>query len=151
MLLDSRLRLPSEAHFILAGARPELSYSDSRSSTWVRPTKRKACVQHDKEMLQEPILKRHIRSYYKPTTLQTFARSSFILYKVFFHNSKYNQPYHIYILIAHRWQKITRLLPLKVELSIYSILNYIRFMVYFLDKDVISMQQVFSFNTYNLM
>jgi hypothetical protein len=31
--LDSRLRLPSEAHFIHADSRPELSYSDSRSET----------------------------------------------------------------------------------------------------------------------
>jgi hypothetical protein len=36
-------------------------------------------------------------------------------------------------------------------LSIYSSLSYIGFIVYFLDKDRVYMQQVFSSNTYNLM
>jgi hypothetical protein len=57
----------------------------------------------------------------------------------------------MYIPIARRWQEITQLLPLKAGLSIYSSLSYIGFMVYSLDKDLISMQQVFSSNTYNLM
>jgi hypothetical protein len=68
--LDSRLRLPSEAHFILAGAWPELSYSDSRSSTRARPAKREACIQHDKERLQESVLNRHRRSHCKPASLR---------------------------------------------------------------------------------
>jgi hypothetical protein len=41
--------------------------------------------------------------------------------------------------------------PLKAGLSIYSSLSYIGFMVYSLDKDWISIHQVFSSNTYNLM
>jgi hypothetical protein len=45
--LDSCLRLPSEAHFILARSWPELSYLDSWSDTPVQPAKREACVQHD--------------------------------------------------------------------------------------------------------
>jgi hypothetical protein len=57
----------------------------------------------------------------------------------------------MYIPIARKWQKITQLLSLKVGLSIYSILSYIELMVYFLDKDRVHMQQVFSSNTYNLM
>jgi hypothetical protein len=57
----------------------------------------------------------------------------------------------MYIPIARKWQKITQLLSLKVGLSIYSILSYIGLMVYFLDKDRVHMQQVFSSNTYNLM
>jgi hypothetical protein len=64
--LDSRLRLPSETHFILAGARPELSYSNSRSSTRARPAKREACVQYDKERLQESVLNRHRRDRSTP-------------------------------------------------------------------------------------
>jgi hypothetical protein len=127
--LDSRLWLPSEAHFILIGARPELSYSDSRSSTRAWPAKRETCVQHDKERLQESVLKRHRQSHCKPIALQAPTRSSFKLYQVLFHYSKYSQPCHMYIPIARRWQKITRLLPLKAGLSIYSSLSYIGFMV----------------------
>jgi hypothetical protein len=44
---------------------------------------------------------------------------------VLFHESKYSQPWHIYIYIptAHRWQVITWLLPVKAGLSNYSNLN----------------------------
>jgi hypothetical protein len=45
--LDSRLWLPFEVHFILAGSRPKLNYSDSRSKALVQPAKREACVQYD--------------------------------------------------------------------------------------------------------
>jgi hypothetical protein len=57
----------------------------------------------------------------------------------------------MYIPKARKWQGITRLLPLKAGLSIYSSLSYIGFMVYFPDKDRVHMQQVFSPNTYHLM
>jgi hypothetical protein len=57
--LDSRLRLPSEVHFILANSRPELSYSDSWSSTRAWPAKREAFIQHEQERLQESVLNRH--------------------------------------------------------------------------------------------
>jgi hypothetical protein len=67
--LSSRLRLPSEAYFILTDSRPELSYSDSWSSTRARLAKREACVQHDKERLQDSVLNRHRRSHYKPASL----------------------------------------------------------------------------------
>jgi hypothetical protein len=127
--LDSSLWLPSEVHFILAGAWPELSYSDSRSSTRAWPAKREAFVQHDKERIQESVLKRHKRSHRKPTALQASARSSFKLYQVLFYDSKYSQPCHMYSPIARRWQEITRLLPLKAGLSIYSSLSYIGIMV----------------------
>jgi hypothetical protein len=63
--LDSRLRLPSEAHFILAGSRPMLNYSDSQSNAPVQPAKREACVQHDQERLQVSVLNRHRQSHYK--------------------------------------------------------------------------------------
>jgi hypothetical protein len=119
--------------------------------TRVWPAKREACVQYGKEMLQESALKRYRWSHCKPTALLAPARSSFKLYQVLFHDSKYSQPYHMYIPIARRWQEITRLLPLKAGLRIYSSLSYIGFMVYSLDKDWILMQQVFSSNTYNLM
>jgi hypothetical protein len=49
--LDSHLWLPSEAHFILARARPELSYSNLRSSTRAWPAKREACIQYEQERL----------------------------------------------------------------------------------------------------
>jgi hypothetical protein len=100
--LDSRLWLPSEAHFILAEACSKLSYSDSQSSTRAQPAKREACVQHDKERLQESVLKRHRWSHCKPIALQAPARSSFILYQVLFYDSKYSQLCHLYIPIARR-------------------------------------------------
>jgi predicted CxxxxCH...CXXCH cytochrome family protein len=59
--LDSRLQFPSEVYFILTDSRPELTYSDSWSSTWARPAKREACVQHEQERLQESVLNRHRR------------------------------------------------------------------------------------------
>jgi hypothetical protein len=57
----------------------------------------------------------------------------------------------MYIPIARRWQEITRLLPLKAGLSIYSSLSYIGCMVYFLDMDRVYIQQVFLPNTCHLM
>jgi hypothetical protein len=38
--------------------------------TRVWPAKREACIQYDKERLQESVLKRHRRSHCKPTALQ---------------------------------------------------------------------------------
>jgi hypothetical protein len=85
--------------------------------TRVWPAKREACIQHDKERLQKSVFKRHRRSHCKPTALQAPARSSFKLYQVLFHDSKYSQLCHMYSTIARRWQEITRLLPLKAGLS----------------------------------
>jgi hypothetical protein len=57
----------------------------------------------------------------------------------------YEYPYSSQVIGNHL------ILPLKAGLSTYSILVYIGFKVCFLDKDGISMQQVFSSNTYHLM
>jgi hypothetical protein len=100
--LDSCLWLPSEVYFILAEARPELSYSDSWSSTRAQPAKKEACIQHDKERLQESVLKQHRQSHYKPIALQAPTRSSFKLNQVLFYDSKYSQPCHMYSPIARR-------------------------------------------------
>jgi len=35
-----------------------------------RPTKREACVQHEQERLQDPVLNRHRRSHCKPASLR---------------------------------------------------------------------------------
>jgi hypothetical protein len=57
----------------------------------------------------------------------------------------------MYILIARKWQEITRLLPLKAGLSILLDPELHRIQVVVFGQGLNSMQQVFTSNTYHLM
>ena len=97
--LDSRLRLPSEAYFILIDSRPELSYSASRSVFGHGQLRERHAFNMNMKgsKIQSLIDTDGVTETGKPP-----SGLHFTLRLVLFHDSKYSQPCHMYLPISRR-------------------------------------------------